>query len=70
MSAEGGQSDKNTLIEMVRLIYEFDKNKIGKGKTRKRNLKEILEIIKDKNKYFEKNISLEFYIYNSTKGIS
>ena len=66
MSAEGGQSDKNNLIEMVKLIYEFDKNKIGKGKTRKRNHNEILEIIIDKNKYFEKKyltrtLSLLFY---------
>jgi len=38
MSANGGQGNKNTLIEMVKLIYEFDKNKIGKGKTRKRDL--------------------------------
>ena len=53
LSAEGGQSNKNTLIEMVKLIYEFEKFKLGKGKTRKRNLKEILEIISDKNKYFE-----------------
>jgi len=53
MSSEGGQSNKDTLIEMVKLIYEFDKNKVGKGKSRKRNLKEILEIIKDKNKYFD-----------------
>jgi hypothetical protein len=36
MSAEGGQSNKNTLIEMVKLIYEFDKNKVGKGKNPKK----------------------------------
>jgi len=53
MSAEGGQSNKNSLIEMIKLIYDFDKNKIGKGKTRKRSLNEILEIIADKNKYFD-----------------
>lgn len=53
MSAGGGQSNKNSLIEMIRLIYDFDKNKIGKGKTRKRDLNEILEIITDKNKYFD-----------------
>jgi hypothetical protein len=59
MSAEGGQSNKESLIEMIKLIYAFDKNKVGKGKTRKRDLNEILEIINDKNKYFDaKNNSL------------
>jgi hypothetical protein len=53
MSSKGGQSDKNTFIEIVKLIYELNKNKIGKGKTRKRDLKEILKIIKDKNIYFD-----------------
>lgn len=37
---------------MVKLIYEFDKNKWGKGKARKRDLNEILEIINDKDTYF------------------
>jgi hypothetical protein len=55
MSAEGGQTNKENLIEMIKLIYEFDKNKIGKGKARKRDIKEILKIIKDKNKYFNEN---------------
>jgi len=55
MSAEGGQSNKDSLIKMINLIYDFDKNKIGKGKTRKRDLNEILEIISDKNKYFDAN---------------
>lgn len=52
LSAEGGQSNKNSLIEMVKLIYEFDHNKLGKGKARKRSLEEILEIINDKDTYF------------------
>lgn len=49
-SKEGKQKEKDTLIELVRLSYTLS----GKGKTRKRELSEILEIIEDKNSYFNK----------------
>jgi len=48
-SSEGKQKDKETLIELVKLAYTLQ----GKGKTRKRELSEILLIIEDKNAYFE-----------------
>jgi hypothetical protein len=51
-SSEGGQRDKNTLIQMVKLIYEFQGK--GKGKGRKRELSELLEIIENKTAYFDK----------------
>ena len=44
----GNQKNKDTLIEMVKLAYKLE----GKGKNRKRQLNEILEIIEDKNLYF------------------
>ena len=49
-SSEGKQRNKEDLIELVKLSY----NLVGKGKIRKRPLSEILEIIKDKNAYFNK----------------
>jgi hypothetical protein len=49
-SSEGKQKNKDTLIEMVKLSYKLQ----GKGKTRKRELSEILEIIADKTAYFNK----------------
>ena len=50
-SAAGHQKDKNTLIEMVRLVYTLQ----GKGKVRKRTLEEVIEIINDKSSYFNKS---------------
>lgn len=50
MSAAGGQKNKETLIEMVKLSYTL----LGKGKGRKRTLNEILEIIDNKESYFNK----------------
>ena len=47
-SAEGKQKSKNTLIELVKLSYQLT----GKGKTRKRKLSEILEIIENKDAFF------------------
>lgn len=47
-SSEGKQKDKETLIELVKLAYTLQ----GKGKTRKRELSEILLIIQDKNAFF------------------
>jgi hypothetical protein len=49
-SSEGKQRNKDTLIDLVKLSYRLT----GKGKTRKRELPEILEIIKDKYAYFDK----------------
>ena len=49
MSAAGGQKDKDTLIEMVKLAYTVQ----GKGKARTRSLAEVLSIIEDKNAYFD-----------------
>lgn len=49
-SSEGKQRNKETLIELVKLSYQLT----GKGKTRKRELSEILEIIEDKHTYFNK----------------
>ena len=51
-SSEGKQQNKDTLIEMVKLSYKFQ----GKGKNRKRDLSEILQIIEDKTAYFNKLI--------------
>jgi hypothetical protein len=50
LSEAGHQKNKDTLIAMVKLAYTFE----GKGKYRKRSLDEIIEIINDKNTYFEK----------------
>jgi len=50
-SSFGKQKDKETLIELVKLSYKLT----GKGKTRKRELSEILEILEDKHTYFNKN---------------
>lgn len=49
-SSEGKQKDKDTLIEMVKLCYKLQ----GKGKNRKRELSEVLEIIENKTSYFDK----------------
>ena len=49
-SKAGHQTQKETLIEMVKLAYTLT----GKGKNRKRPLEEILEIINDKEAYFSK----------------
>jgi hypothetical protein len=49
-SSEGKQKNKDTLIEMVKFSYKLQ----GKGKTRKRELSEILEIIENKTAYFNK----------------
>ena len=48
LSSEGKQKYKDDLIDMVRLAYTLQ----GKGKTRKRELSEILEIIENKELYF------------------
>lgn len=48
-SSEGKQKDKETLIEMVKLCYKLQ----GKGKNRKRELSEVLEIIENKTIYFD-----------------
>ena len=42
------QRDKDSLIEIVKLAYTLQ----GKGKNRKREISEILEIIENKTKYF------------------
>lgn len=49
-SSDGGQRDKDSLIEIINLAYSIQ----GKGKTRKRQISEILEIIENKTAYFEK----------------
>jgi hypothetical protein len=49
-SSEGKQKDKETLIDMVKLCYNLQ----GKGKNRKRELSEVIEIIENKTIYFEK----------------
>ena len=51
MSEAGGQKNKETLIEMVKIAYTL----IGKGKGRKRTLSEVLDIINDKEAYFKQN---------------
>jgi hypothetical protein len=48
-SSEGKQKDKDTLIEMVKLCYKLQ----GKGKNRKREFSEVLEIIENKTIYFD-----------------
>lgn len=48
-SSQGGQKEKDSLIEMVKLAYTLQ----GKGKNRKRDISEILKIIENKTKYFE-----------------
>ena len=52
-SSEGKQTNKESLIEMVKLSYKLQ----GKGKNRKRDLSEILEIIEDKTAYFNKVVN-------------
>jgi len=52
LSSEGKQKYKDDLIDMVKLAYIFQ----GKGKTRKRELSEILKIIEDKDSYFNNNL--------------
>src|ERR1700742_1664025 len=54
LSSEGKQKNKEDLKEMVKLSYKLQ----GKGKTRKRELSEILEIIENKDNYFNKPITL------------
>lgn len=49
-SSKGKQKDKDSLIKMVKLVYKIQ----GKGKTRKREISEILEIIENKTVYFDK----------------
>ena len=49
-SALGKQRQKEDLIYLVKLAYKLQ----GKGKTRKRDLSEILEIIENKESYFNK----------------
>ena len=56
MSANGNQKEKETLIEMVKLAYTLK----GKGKGRKRNLTEILEIINNKEEFFHNNDTCEY----------
>lgn len=48
LSSEGKKKNKNDLINLVKLAYTLQ----GKGKTRKRELSEILKIIEDKQSYF------------------
>jgi LAGLIDADG endonuclease len=48
-SSLGKQKDKDSLIEMVKLSYKLQ----GKGKNRKRELNEILEIIENKTLFFK-----------------
>ena len=48
-SSLGGQKEKDSLIEMVKLAYTLQ----GKGKNRKRELSEILKIIENKTEYFD-----------------
>jgi hypothetical protein len=53
LSSLGYQKDKDNLIYLVKLAYNLQ----GKGKTRKRELSEILQIIEDKDSYFFKKNS-------------
>jgi hypothetical protein len=56
LSSEGKQRYKDDLIYLVKLAYTLQ----GKGKTRKRELSEILQIIEDKDAYFQKsNLNLK-----------
>lgn len=50
MSEQGGQKNKESLIEMVTLAYEFK----GKGNQRKRSLDEVIKLINNKHDYFDK----------------
>jgi hypothetical protein len=50
LSSEGKQRNKEDLIELVKLSYKLQ----GKGKTRKRELSEVLGIIEDKDSFFNK----------------
>jgi len=50
LSSEGKQRNKEDLIYLVKLAYTLE----GKGKNRKRNLSDILQIIEDKYSYFNK----------------
>ena len=50
-SEKGDQKNKNSLIEMVKLAYSLS----GKGKGRKRPLSEILDLIENKEDYFNRN---------------
>lgn len=59
-SSEGKQKEKESLIELVKLAYTLQ----GKGKTRKRELSEILQIIEDKNEYFNKKKYLILPLFN------
>lgn len=52
-SSEGKQKNKIDLINLVKLAYTFQ----GKGKTRKRELSEILQIIENKESYFSRKNS-------------
>jgi hypothetical protein len=53
LQKQGKQRNKEDLIYLVKLAYKLQ----GKGKTRKRELSEILEIIEDKTTYFLKKES-------------
>jgi len=50
LSSEGKQRNKEDLIYLVKLAYTLE----GKGKNRKRDLSDILQIIEDKHSYFKK----------------
>lgn len=50
LSSEGKQRNKEDLIELVKLSYKLQ----GKGKTRKRELSDILRIVEDKDSFFNK----------------
>jgi len=52
LSSEGKQRHRDGLIYLVELAYTLQ----GKGKTRKRELSEILQIIEDKETYFKNKI--------------
>ena len=54
LSSEGKQRNKDDLIYLVKLAYNLQ----GKGKTRKRELSEVLQIIEDKNHYFNQNTKI------------
>ena len=49
LSSEGKQKNKEDLIYLVNLAYKLQ----GKGKTRKREISEILQIIDNKDIYFK-----------------
>ena len=56
-SSVGGQKNKESLIELVKLAYTLQ----GKGKNRKRPLSEILEIIDNKKKLILKE-KIQLYL--------